>query len=97
MRKFTVIALALLGVLLVATGGVVAHGNGNSNHTDAPENGTDAEWGTWMEQHMTEHMGADAAAEMMGKMGMSYDEMGEHMASQDGSMMNGSGSGMGCH
>ena len=92
MRKFTVIALALLGVVLVATGGVVAHGNGDSNHTDAPENGTAAEWGAWMEQHMTEHMGADAAKQMQERMGMTFEEMGEHMASgESGSMMGGMG------
>jgi hypothetical protein len=94
MRKFTVIALALLGVLLVATGGVVAHGNGASTHTDAPDNGTAAEWGTWMEQHMTDHMGADAAKQMQERMGMSYEEMGEHMASGENGSMKG---GMGCH
>lgn len=94
MRKFTVIALALLGVLLVATGGVVAHGTGDSDHTDASENSTAAEWGAWMEQHMTEHMGADAAAQMQERMGMIYEEMGEHMMSEEsGSMQDG----MGCH
>ena len=94
MRKFTVIALALLGVLLVATGVVVAHGNGDSNHTDAPGNGTAAEWGAWMEQHMTDHMGADAAKQMQEQMGMSYEEMGEHMASGENGPLKG---GMGCH
>ena len=94
MRKSTVIALALLGVLLVATGVVVAHGNGDANHTNAPGNGTAAEWGAWMEQQMTDHMGADAAKQMQEQMGMSYEEMGEHVASgEDGSMKGG----MGCH
>lgn len=92
MRTFTVIALAVLGVVLVATGGVVAHGNGGSEHADAPENGTAAEWGAWMERHITEHMGADAAARMQEWMGMSYEEMGEHMAAGGSTM-----GGMGCH
>lgn len=98
MRTITVIALALLGVVLVATGGVVAHGNGDDNGGhDEPVNGTAAEWGTWMEQHMTEHMGADAAKRMQERMGMTFEEMGEHMASKEnGSMMGGMG-GMGCH
>lgn len=94
MRKFTVIVLALLGVLLVATGGVVAHGNGDSNHTNASENGTTAERGAWMEQHMTDHMGTDAANQMQEQMGMTFEEMSEHMASGEAASMKG---GMGCH
>ncbi|PSQ07187.1 hypothetical protein BRC97_04330 [Halobacteriales archaeon QS_6_71_20] len=60
---------------------------------------------------MTEHMGADSAAQMQDRMGMSYEKMSEYMAShQNGSMMNGEMmggmmngmmhggmSGMGCH
>ena len=92
MRNFTLTITAVLAVLLLAVGGVTAHGTNSSNpgHDDAPQNGTAAEWATWMEQHMTEHMGADAATEMQDRMGMSYEEMSEHMAShQNGSMMNG--------
>ena len=91
MRNFTLTITAVLAVLLLAVGGVAAHGtNSSPGHDDAPQNGTAAEWATWMEQHMTEQMGADAAAQMQDRMGMSYEEMGERMsAHQGGSMMDG--------
>lgn len=108
MRKFGLVILAVLGVLLLAASGVAAHDNdGNTtDHDDAPTNGSAAEWAVWMEQHMIEHMGADAAERMEEHMPMTYEEMGEHMADhQHGSMMsdmmNGmmgdDMSGMGCH
>lgn len=113
MQDFTRTVLAALAILLLAVGGVAAHGTSDttSDHDNVPENASAAEWATWMEEHMTEHMGADAAARMQDRMGMSYEEMGEHMAShRNGSMMDGmmngrmmdgmmSGdtSGMGCH
>ena len=104
MRTFTLTVLAVLAVLLLAVGGVAAHGDNKdtTGHDDAPVNGSAADWAAWMDQHMTEHMGADAAAQMQERMGMNYQEMGEHMAShQDGLTMNGqmtggSMSGMGC-
>lgn len=97
MRTFTLTVLAVLAVLLLTAGGVAAHDNDEhtTGHDDAPVNGSAADWAAWMEQHMTEYMGADAAAQMQERMGMSYEEMGEHMAShENGSMM---GGGMGCH
>jgi len=92
MRKFTCTVLAALAVLMLAVGGVAAHGSNGaaSNRDPVPENALAGEWGTWMEQHMTEHTSADSAAQMQDRMGMSYEEMGEYMAShQNGSMMNG--------
>ena len=107
MRNFTLTVLAAIAVLLLAVGGVAAHGSDTaSDHDDVPENASAAEWAAWMEQHMTEHMGVDAAAQMQDRMGMSYEQMGEHMAShQNGSMMDGmmngtmrgGMSGMDCH
>ena len=105
MRTFTLTVLAVFAVLLLAAGGVAAHGNNKdtTGHDDVPVNGSAADWIVWMEQHTTEHMGADAAAQMQERMGMNYQKMGEHMAShRDGSTMNGqtmggSMSGMGCH
>ena len=113
MRNFTRTMLAALAALMLAVGGVAAHGsNGTASSQDpVPENASTDEWGTWMEQHMTEHMGADSAAQMQDRMGMSYEKMSEYMAShQNGSMMNGEMmggmmngmmhggmSGMGCH
>lgn len=94
MKRAGIIAVL---VLLVAVGGVTAHGNSDDDGHDAPVNGTAAEWGAWMEQHMTEHMGADAATRMQERMGMSYEEMGAHMTTGgNGTMMGGMG-GMGCH
>lgn len=91
----------ILTLLLIAVGGVAAH---DDSHDTPSENASAEKWGTWMEQHMTEHMGADAAEQMEHQMGMSYDEMGEHMAAHhnssetgDDSMMDGHGSTMGCH
>lgn len=89
--------LALVVVLLLTVGAVTAHGNGGDGDHDAPVDGTAAEWGAWMEQHMAEHMGVDAAKRMQERMGMSYTEMGEHMTDGgNGTMMGGMG-GMGCH
>lgn len=103
MRKMILGITVVLALLLIAVGGVAAHDD-NDSHDAPPENASADEWGTWMEQHMTEQMGADAAEQMEHRMGMSYDEMGEHMAAHhnssemgDNSMMDGHGSGMGCH
>lgn len=98
MRTTILSLLGVVGVLLLVVGGVAAHDDNNSSgdhgHDDAPVDGTAAEWGAWMEQHMIDHMGAEAAAWMQDRMGMSYEEMGEHMAShQHDSKMGG----MGCH
>ena len=113
MRNSILSIVAVLAVLLLAVGGVAAYAHNESaaGHESAPANGSAAEWATWMEQHMTEQMGAEAAAQMEDRMGMSYEEMGEYMASnQNGSMMDGrmmggmmdgmmrgGMSGMGCH
>ena len=113
MRNSTLTVLAVAAILLLAAGGVTAHDNdGNTTgHDDAPVNGSAADWAAWMEQHMTEHVGADAATQMQDRMGMNYEEMGEHMAARHddsmmdgmmngrmlGGMMNGGTSGMGCH
>lgn len=95
MRNSTLTILTTVAVLLLAAGGVAAHGNdGDTTGPDASTNGSPADWTAWIEQHMSEHMGADAAEQMQDRMGMSSEEMGDHMAShQNGSMMGG----MGCH
>ena len=109
MRTFTLAVVLVLAVLLLAAGGVAAHGNdGNTTgHDDAPENGSAADWATWMEQHVTERTGADAAAQMREQMGMSSEEVGEHMAAHQndsmmhdgmrGGTMDGGMPGMSCH
>lgn len=99
MRQRTWTVLAAVAVLLVGAGGVLAHGDtdeADSGHDGDPENASSAEWSTWIE-HVTDHMGADAAEQMQERMGTNDEEMGEHMAShRNGSMMDGTG-GMGCH
>ncbi|SDQ04507.1 hypothetical protein [Halopelagius longus] len=104
MRSSTLAVLAALAILLLTVGGVTAHGgNGTaSDHDSSGANASAADWATWMERHMTEHMGADATARMQERTGTSYEEMGEHLAghrngSMMGGMMNGSTTGMGCH
>ena len=89
MRTLSIVLAALM-VLLLAVGGVTAH----EDHGDTPVNESTGDWATWMEQHMTEYMGAEAAEWMQEWMGMSYEEMGAHMGSHQGSSMMG---GMGCH
>ena len=103
MKNIVLTVLVAFAVVLVGVGGVAAHGTDTgSGHDAEPENGSAADWTAWMEQQMTEQMGAERAAQMQERMGMSYEEMGEHMAShQNGSMMDGpmggGMSGMGCH
>ena len=103
MKNITLTVLVAFTVVLVGVGGVAAHGTDtDSDHDTRPENGSAADWATWMEQQMTEQMGADRSVQMQKRMGMSYEEMSEHMVSrQNGSMMDGpmggGMSGMGCH
>lgn len=100
-RTVAIAALAIFTALLLIAGGAVAHGDdADHDHDDAPIDGTVEEWADWMEEHMTEHMGEDAAKQMQDRMGMSYEEVGqmmEGMMDGDGGMMGENGSGMGCH
>ena len=51
------------------------------NGTEAPPyNGTAAEWEIWMENHMTEHVGSGSVAWMESHMGVTVEEMAQHMA-----------------
>ncbi len=104
MRTFTLAITAVLAILLLAVGAAAAHGMNSSaaDHDTGPHNGTAAGWATWMEQHMTEQMGAQTAAQVQDRAGMSHEEMDEYMAShRNGStmngMMHGGMSGMDCH
>lgn len=100
MRTLTIGLVAVL-VLLGGVGGtVVAHGDDQSghDHDEVPDNETAEEWADWMEQHMIDHMGAEAVEHMQAHMGMSFEEMGEHMSHMDDSHQEHEhGSGMGCH
>ena len=103
MRKITIGLIAMLAALMLTTGAVAAQGNNTTDgHDEAPVNGTAADWGDWMEQQMTEHMGADETERMQERMGVSYEQMGAMMKGMMGDdgmrgMMGGNGSGMGCH
>ena len=103
MRNVTIGLIVMVAALMLTAGAVAAQGNNTTDgHDEAPVNGTAAEWGAWMEQHMTEHMGADATERMQERMGMSYEQMGYMMKAMMGNdgmsgMMDGNGSGMGCH
>lgn len=95
----------VLLVLATGTGAVTAHENGENtdhSHDGMPTNGTAADWATWMEQRMTDHMGPQAADRMQDRMGMTYEEMGAHMTGMmngqmTGSMMDENSSAGGCH
>ena len=107
MRTTTLSVLLGLVLLVLATGvgAVTAHENGDDidhSHDGMPANGTAADWATWMEQRMTDHMGPEASARMQDRMGMTYSEMGAHMAEMmngqtTGSMMDENTSAGGCH
>ena len=115
MRNAILAVLVVLAVFALAVSGAAAHGSNetDTSHEDAPGDDSADAWGTWMEQHMIEHMGEERAAQMevehMGeeraaqmeeRMPMTYEEMGQHMASHDDSSdrgMMGDMAGMGCH
>ena len=102
MRNAILVVLAVLAVSALAVSGAAAHGSNetDTSHKDVPDDDSTDSWATWMEQHMIEHMGEERAAQMEERMPMTYEEMGQHMASHDdssdGGMMDGM-SGMGCH
>ena len=97
-----VVAVIVLAGFALAVGGAAAHGSDEADTShDSPENESANGWTDWMEQHMIDHMGEERAAQMEARMPMTYEEMGQHMASHDhddsdGGMMGGM-SGMGCH
>lgn len=102
MRNATLAAVAVLAVLALAVGGAAAHGSDETDdsHGDVSEDDSADAWANWMEQQMVEHVGEETAARMEQRMPMTYEEMGQHMASHDhgsGEGMMGGSSGMGCH
>ena len=83
--RWLLVAIAIVGLALGATA-VSAHGTDATtehpyNGTEAPPyNGTAAEWEVWMENHMSEHMGSGSVAWMEAHMGVTVEEMAQHMA-----------------
>ena len=103
MRTTTLGVLVVLALVALTTGVVTAHENGGDTGNGMPTNATASEWATWMNQQMTEHMGAEATAQMQNRMGITTDQMGAHMIKMMDSrmmqsqMMNENTSASGCH
>lgn len=76
------VALAVV-VLAVAAPAVSAHGNDSATDEAPPENGTAADWASWMDGHMTDHMGPGATEWMESHAGVTVDEMAQYMAEGD--------------
>ncbi|MCT9098226.1 hypothetical protein [Haloarchaeobius sp. HME9146] len=77
--RWLVVSFALVA-LVFGVSVVGAHGDDPAAEDAPPYDGTAAEWATWMEAHMTEHMGEGAVEWMESHMGGSMDEMGRGMA-----------------
>ncbi|QGN06449.1 hypothetical protein Hrd1104_03495 [Halorhabdus sp. CBA1104] len=76
LSRWLLVAIAIVG-LAVALPMVSAHGNETTAGDAAPPNETADEWGPWMDDHMTQHMGAGAAEWMESQMDGTVDEMAE--------------------
>jgi hypothetical protein len=59
-----------------------AHGNDTTADDAPPYEGAD-DWATWMEDHMTDHMGPDAVEWMEANMGVTIDEMAQDHTDED--------------
>lgn len=80
--RWLLVALTIVG--LAFTPAVAsAHGDGPATDDAPRDNGTAAEWATWMEAHMTEHMGPGAVEWMEEHMGVTVDAMARDMADGD--------------
>lgn len=73
------VMLAIVGLAFAAPM-VSAHGNETTADDVPPYNGTPTERATWMESHMTEHMGSDSVEWMESHMGVTVNEMGQDRA-----------------
>ena len=98
--RWLLVALAIVGLAFAAPL-VSAHGDepNQGNETAAegtPADGNAADWATWMEGHMTDHMGPDAVDEMEAHMGVTVDEMAQDMADDNHTATGMNGQGHGC-
>ncbi|WP_135666948.1 hypothetical protein [Halorhabdus rudnickae] len=97
--RWLLVVVAIIGIA-VALPAVSAHGN-ETTADDAPTNNATAEeWATWMDGHMTEHMGSGAVEWMESHMGVTVNEMAQDMADgdyHDGTAAHDANGGMGGH
>jgi hypothetical protein len=82
--RWLLVALVIVGLAFAAPV-VSAHANDTTTDDtptdDAPtDNTTAGDWATWMDGHMTEHMGPGSVEWMESHMGVTVDEMGQDMA-----------------
>jgi hypothetical protein len=80
--RWLLVALAIVGLAFAAPV-VSAHGTDTTADDVPPYNGTTADRATWMEAHMTEHMGPGSVEWMESHMGVTVDEMAQDMADDD--------------
>jgi hypothetical protein len=73
-RRWLLVALAIVA-LAVALPVSSAHATEPTGEDDPRTNATATTWGTWMESHMTAHLGAGSVEQMASQMGMSGTEM----------------------
>ncbi|WP_135366654.1 hypothetical protein [Halosimplex halophilum] len=80
--RWLLVALAIVGLTLV-TPIVSAHGD-ETTAADAPKaNGTVAEWPTWMEGHMIDHLSPGAVEWTESHMGVTVDGIAQDVAHGD--------------
>jgi len=77
--RWLLVALAIVGLAFAAPM-VSAHGNDTTADDASPSDGTAADWATWMEAQMTEHMGPGSVEWMESHMGVTVDEMAQDVA-----------------
>lgn len=80
--RWLFVTLAILA-LAIAAPSVAAHGNDSAPGGTSSDDGTAADWASWMEDHMTDHMGPGSVAWMESHMGTTVDEMAADMADAD--------------
>ncbi|AWB28673.1 hypothetical protein [Halococcoides cellulosivorans] len=83
--RWLLVAITIVG-FAVALPVVSAHGTDTTapNADDAPTtNATTDEWATWMNGHMTAHMGPGSVEWMESHVGVTVDEMARDMADDD--------------
>ena len=80
--RWLLVSLAIIGLVFAAPV-VSAHGDETAAEDTPTNETTAAEWATWTEAQMTDHMGPGSVEWMESHMGATIDEMGQHMASDD--------------
>ena len=80
--RWLLVALAIAGLALVP-GLVSAHGNDTTADDAPPYNGTADDWATWMESHMTDHMGPGSVDWTEPHTGVTVDETARDVADDD--------------